>query len=74
MGGAPADKAARLVAPDEAIHVHGPPPRFVGRGGVKLDGALERFDVEVTGRRAYDLGASTGGFTDCLPPRSPPGC
>ena len=44
----------------------GPPPRFVGRGGEKLDAALERFDVDVAGRRAYDLGASTGGFTDCL--------
>jgi len=66
VGGAPAEKAARLVAPDEAIHVHGPPPRFVGRGGEKLDGALERFRVDVAGRRAYDLGASTGGFTDCL--------
>lgn len=46
--------------------VHGPPPRFVSRGGEKLDAALDRFDVEVEGRRAYDLGASTGGFTDCL--------
>jgi 23S rRNA (cytidine1920-2'-O)/16S rRNA (cytidine1409-2'-O)-methyltransferase len=66
VAGAPADKAARLVAPDEAIRVLGPAPRFVGRGGEKLEGALERFDVVVTGRRAYDLGASTGGFTDCL--------
>jgi 23S rRNA (cytidine1920-2'-O)/16S rRNA (cytidine1409-2'-O)-methyltransferase len=38
----------------------------VGRGGEKLDAALERFRVPVVGRRAYDLGASTGGFTDCL--------
>ncbi len=66
MGGAPADKAARLVAPEEAVHVLGPRPRFVGRGGEKLAGALDRFDIEVTGRRAADLGASTGGFTDCL--------
>lgn len=66
VGGAPADKAARLVAPGEPIHVLGPPRRFVGRGGEKLEAALERFDVTVTGRRAYDLGASTGGFTDCL--------
>ncbi len=66
VGGAPADKAARLVAPDEPIRVLGPPPRFVGRGGEKLDAALDRFEVAVEGRRAYDLGASTGGFTDCL--------
>jgi len=66
VGGAPADKAARLVAPGEPIVLLGPPPRFVGRGGEKLDAALERFDVTVRGSRAYDLGASTGGFTDCL--------
>ena len=66
VGGAPADKAARLVAADEPIELLGPPPRFVGRGGLKLDAALERFAVDVRGRRALDAGASTGGFTDCL--------
>jgi 23S rRNA (cytidine1920-2'-O)/16S rRNA (cytidine1409-2'-O)-methyltransferase len=66
VDGAPATKPARLVAPGEALVVHGPPPRFVGRGGEKLDAALERFGLDVTGRRAVDLGASTGGFTDCL--------
>ncbi len=65
VGGAPADKPARLVAPDEPLLVLGPAPRFVGRGGDKLDGALARFGVVVTGRRVYDIGASTGGFTDC---------
>ncbi|MDP9070350.1 MAG: TlyA family RNA methyltransferase [Actinomycetota bacterium] len=64
--GAPADKPARLVRADEPIEVVGPPPRFVGRGGEKLDAALRRFSVEVGGRRALDAGASTGGFTDCL--------
>ena len=66
VGGAPAEKAARLVAPDEPIVVRGPPPRFVGRGGDKLDAALERYEVDVRGKRAYDIGASTGGFTDAL--------
>jgi 23S rRNA (cytidine1920-2'-O)/16S rRNA (cytidine1409-2'-O)-methyltransferase len=66
VGGAPAMKAARVVGPDEALVVHGPPARFVGRGGLKLEGALDHFAVEVAGLRAYDLGASTGGFTDCL--------
>ncbi len=66
MAGAPADKAARLVAPDEALAVLGPPPRFVGRGGEKLDGALERFPIDLDGRAALDAGASTGGFTDAL--------
>lgn len=41
-------------------------PRFVSRGGEKLDHALEAFQIQVTGRVAADLGASTGGFTDCL--------
>lgn len=54
------------MAPDEPIQVLGPPPRFVGRGGEKLEGALARFAIDVAGRRAADLGASTGGFTDCL--------
>jgi 23S rRNA (cytidine1920-2'-O)/16S rRNA (cytidine1409-2'-O)-methyltransferase len=66
VAGAPADKAARLVAADEPIRVLGPPPRFVGRGGEKLDAALARFALDVRGRRALDLGASTGGFTDAL--------
>lgn len=67
VGGAPADKPARLVGPDEPIHLEGPPPRFVSRGGEKLDAALERFAIPVAGRRVFDAGASTGGFTDaCL--------
>jgi 23S rRNA (cytidine1920-2'-O)/16S rRNA (cytidine1409-2'-O)-methyltransferase len=66
VGGAPALKAARLVAPGEPLLVTGDGPRFVSRGGEKLDAALERFAVDVEGRRALDAGASTGGFTDCL--------
>jgi len=66
VGGAPADKAARLVAPGEPVVVLGDPPRFVSRGGEKLDAALRGFGVDVTGRRALDAGSSTGGFTDCL--------
>jgi len=41
-------------------------PRFVGRGGMKLEGALEHFGIDVTGWTCLDVGASTGGFTDCL--------
>ena len=66
VGGAPATRSARLVAPGEPLQVLGPPPRFVGRGGLKLDAALDRFGVNVSGRCALDAGASTGGFTDCL--------
>ncbi len=42
------------------------PPRFVGRGGLKLEGALNHFAIEPAGMTALDIGASTGGFTDCL--------
>lgn len=66
MSGTVAEKAARLVDPAEPITLAGPPPRFVSRGGEKLDAALERFGIDVEGRRCLDAGASTGGFTDCL--------
>lgn len=66
VGGAPATKASRLVDAGEPVLVLGPPARFVGRGGEKLDAALDRFAIVVAGRRALDAGASTGGFTDCL--------
>ena len=66
VGGALATKAARLVAAGDPVELLGPPPRFVSRGGEKLDAALTRFKVVVAGRAALDAGASTGGFTDCL--------
>ncbi|MET0159775.1 MAG: TlyA family RNA methyltransferase [Acidimicrobiales bacterium] len=66
VNGAPADKPARLVAAGDAVVVEGPPARFVGRGGEKLDAALDGFTVAVEGCRALDAGSSTGGFTDCL--------
>jgi 23S rRNA (cytidine1920-2'-O)/16S rRNA (cytidine1409-2'-O)-methyltransferase len=66
VSGALADRPSRLVDTGEPIHVAGPAPRFVSRGGDKLDAALERFGIDVAGRRALDAGASTGGFTDCL--------
>src|SRR5215213_7344922 len=66
VNGAHADKPARLVAAGDAVVVEGPPPRFVGRGGEKLDAALIAFGIDVAGRTALDVGASTGGFTDCL--------
>ncbi len=66
VSGSQADKPARLVAPAEPIELRGPAPRYVSRGGDKLHAALERFGIDVTGRRALDAGSSTGGFTDCL--------
>jgi 23S rRNA (cytidine1920-2'-O)/16S rRNA (cytidine1409-2'-O)-methyltransferase len=58
-------KPGTLVSVDANIHV-AEAPRYVSRGGLKLERALECFDLTVEGRRALDLGASTGGFTDCL--------
>jgi 23S rRNA (cytidine1920-2'-O)/16S rRNA (cytidine1409-2'-O)-methyltransferase len=66
VNGATADKSARLVAPADNVTLLGPPPRFVGRGGQKLDAALDDFAIDVSGLRVLDCGASTGGFTDCL--------
>ena len=66
VNGAVADKASRQVNAADAIVMLGPPPRFVSRGGEKLDAALMGFEIDVTGRRVLDAGASTGGFTDCL--------
>jgi 23S rRNA (cytidine1920-2'-O)/16S rRNA (cytidine1409-2'-O)-methyltransferase len=66
VGGAPATKPARLVAPDEPILVRAGGPRFVSRGGEKLAAALDGFEIDVEGARVLDVGASTGGFTDCL--------
>lgn len=66
VNGAVADKASRQVHPGDAIVLVGPGPRFVSRGGEKLDAALERFQLEVRGLSVLDAGASTGGFTDCL--------
>ena len=66
VSGSVAEKPSRLVDPADPLTLAGPPARFVSRGGLKLEAALARFAVDVTGRRALDVGASTGGFTDCL--------
>jgi 23S rRNA (cytidine1920-2'-O)/16S rRNA (cytidine1409-2'-O)-methyltransferase len=66
VGGTVADKPARLVAASEPVVVDDHGPRFVSRGGRKLEAALDRFGIDVAGRRCLDAGASTGGFTDCL--------
>src|SRR4051812_23131117 len=60
-----AEKPGQLVDPAVELEVQGPPP-YVSRGGVKLANALDALGVAVAGRRALDVGASTGGFTDCL--------
>ncbi len=59
-------QAGTRVAEDAAIEVEGPDHAFVSRGGVKLEGALDALGVVAAGRVCVDVGASTGGFTDCL--------
>jgi len=66
VNGAVAEKPSRQVLAGDAIELSGPPPRFVSRGGEKLDAALDEFGLDVEGRTAIDVGSSTGGFTDCL--------
>jgi 23S rRNA (cytidine1920-2'-O)/16S rRNA (cytidine1409-2'-O)-methyltransferase len=66
VAGNPATKAASLVAADAPVRMIGPARRFVSRGGEKLRSALDRFEVDPSGRDCLDAGASTGGFTDCL--------
>jgi 23S rRNA (cytidine1920-2'-O)/16S rRNA (cytidine1409-2'-O)-methyltransferase len=65
VGGRPARKPGELVADEAELAVAETPP-FVSRGGVKLANALDAFGIDPSGRRALDVGASTGGFTDCL--------
>jgi len=58
-------RPSQLVEPEAALIVERG-PRFVSRGGIKLQNALEALRIDVTGRDCLDVGASTGGFTDCL--------
>jgi 23S rRNA (cytidine1920-2'-O)/16S rRNA (cytidine1409-2'-O)-methyltransferase len=63
--GKPNIKPGTLVNEEAAITILEPPP-FVSRGGIKLDYALQQFQLDVTDKVVADIGASTGGFTDCL--------
>ena len=65
VAGKPVTKSGTLVNEEAAITILEPPP-FVGRGGVKLDYALDQFRLDVSAKVVADIGASTGGFTDCL--------
>src|SRR2546423_5792861 len=63
------EKPSETFAPDAAIRVRGaddPAARYVGRGGLKLEAALQAFQLDVRDTVCLDVGASTGGFTDCL--------
>lgn len=66
VDGAPGAKPATLVAAGDPIVLLDPEPAWASRGGQKLDAAIDAFGVDVSGARALDVGASTGGFTDVL--------
>jgi len=65
VGGRVVNKPAERFGEDAEVEIK-ERPRFVGRGGLKLEGALEHFGISVEGWVCLDVGASTGGFTDCL--------
>jgi 23S rRNA (cytidine1920-2'-O)/16S rRNA (cytidine1409-2'-O)-methyltransferase len=60
------DKPGSLVSPEARIRIKSRSGKYVSRGGLKLEAALNRFKIEVSEKACVDLGASTGGFTDCL--------
>ncbi len=66
VNGLPAHKPGRLASYDDRISIKGEDIPFVSRGGLKLAHGLRQFNVNVTGLTCIDVGASTGGFTDCL--------
>jgi len=66
VNGKSVTKAAYRVAPTDVITCDAPAPKYVGRGGLKLEKAIEAVGLTLTGLTAMDVGASTGGFTDCM--------
>jgi 23S rRNA (cytidine1920-2'-O)/16S rRNA (cytidine1409-2'-O)-methyltransferase len=60
-----ADKPSELLEEQTAVVIK-PTRKYVGRGALKLESALEHFPVDLMGKTALDIGASTGGFTDCM--------
>ena len=66
VDGRKADKAGMPVEESAAIELRGNPLRYVSRGGLKLEKALTEFPITLVGKTAADIGASTGGFTDCM--------
>jgi 23S rRNA (cytidine1920-2'-O)/16S rRNA (cytidine1409-2'-O)-methyltransferase len=60
------EKAGAAVDPDAEIRLLGDDLKYVGRGGLKLEAALQNWKIDLTGKSCMDIGASTGGFTDCM--------
>jgi 23S rRNA (cytidine1920-2'-O)/16S rRNA (cytidine1409-2'-O)-methyltransferase len=66
VNGQTVDKAGRLISPSAAVNLKEGAPPYVSRGGQKLEAAIDHFGIHLEGRVMLDVGASTGGFTDCL--------
>ena len=66
VNGERSEKAGAQITEESRIEASGTSGKYASRGGLKLEGALEDFGIEVTGKTCLDIGASTGGFTDCL--------
>jgi len=66
VNGQKIEKAGAAVEVDAELRLLGEDLRYVGRGGLKLEAALQHWDIDLTGRTCMDVGTSTGGFTDCM--------
>lgn len=66
VNGKAVTKASYRVGPADCVTCDAPAPKYVGRGGLKLEKAIQAADLTLTGLTAMDVGASTGGFTDCM--------
>lgn len=66
VNGQKEDKPGTMLPPGVGIEVRGEALRYVSRGGLKLEKALQMFPIDLNGKTAMDIGASTGGFTDCM--------
>ncbi|MCD8049446.1 MAG: TlyA family RNA methyltransferase [Clostridia bacterium] len=60
------DKAGDMVSEKDSVELRGETPRYVSRGGLKLEKAVNAFEISLEGKVCMDIGASTGGFTDCM--------
>ena len=66
LNGIPCTKPSQEVGESDTVDIIGEQLRYVGRGGLKLEAALDKFALDITGAECIDIGSSTGGFTDCM--------
>ena len=66
VNGEKIDKPGYIVSEKDIVEFRGSRPKYVSRGGLKLEKAIQRFGISLNGKNCMDVGASTGGFTDCM--------